>query len=136
MVYFCLIYYFRFMPRLILKNLWGVHNHMMSVLKNFEHHKCCSLFCRNWSCSRCSLNNCFILINWWHEMEWIFQGRVLSVFTVWSNLTEVRYCLYTELLNSLQTMIYMLYKLTNTYFVSLIKLFCEVDLVVLCSNCC
>ena len=69
-------------------------------------------------------------------MELILQGRLLYVFTVWSNFTEVRYCLYTELLNSLQTMIYMLYKLTNTYFVSLIKLFCEVDLDVLCSNHC
>ena len=31
-------------------------------------------------------------------MEWILQGRLLSVFTVWSNFTEVRYCIYTELI--------------------------------------
>ena len=67
-------------------------------------------------------------------MEWILQGRLLSVFTVLSNFTEVRYYLYTELLNSLQTMIYVLYKLFETYFASLIKLSGDVNHVVLCGN--
>ena len=94
---------------------------MKSVLKNFELHKCCSLSYRIQSCSMYYLNKCC---------------RMLSVLPVLSNFVAFKCWLYSELLISLQIMFDMLYKLFETYFVSLIKLSGDVNHVVLCSHRC
>ena len=71
-------------------------------------------------------------------MKWNEFYRVdLSLYLLFEVIFfEFKYCLCTELLISLQIMFDMLYKLFETYFVSLIKLSCDVNHVVLCSHRC
>ena len=69
----------------------------------------------------------------WHEIYRIDCSLYLLFEVIFA---EFKYCLCTELLISLQIMFDMLYKLFETYFVSLIKLSCDVNHVVLCSHRC
>ena len=127
-------------PVLCLNKFWKIYGTFLSIWsmfrKKFELHKCCRLFCRIQSCSRCCLSKCFILNNWLHEVVCNLQDRLLSILHVWSNFSEFKCYLCAELFISYQTMIYLLYELTKTYFVKIIKLSCEVNHVVLCSKTC
>ena len=71
-------------------------------------------------------------------MKWNEFYRVdYSMYVLFEVIfSEFKYYLCTELLISLQIMFDMLYKLFETYFVSLIKLSCDVNHVVLCSHRC
>ena len=82
---------------------------------------------------------CIIVSFWlngcmkWHEFYRVDYSMYIQFEVIFS---EFKYYLCTELLISLQIMFDMLYKLFETYFVSLIKLSCDVNHVILCSHRC
>ena len=131
MVYCCLIYYFS----LCLDKFWKIYEVFIIIWSLFG--KMLS-FISIVVCSiefNLALSTIWIIVLFWLN-GWILQGRLLYVHPVWNNFAEFRCCLCIELLNSLPTMIYMLYKLNETYFVSIIKLPCDVNHVVLWSKKC
>ena len=69
----------------------------------------------------------------WHEFYRVDYSMYILFEVIFS---EFKYYLCTELLISLQIMFDMLYKIFETYFVSLMKLSCDVNQVVLCSHKC
>ena len=69
----------------------------------------------------------------WHEFYRVDYSMYILFEVIFA---EIKYCLCIELLISLPIMFDMLYKLFETYFVSSIKLSCDVNHVVLCSHKC
>ena len=136
MVYFCLIYYFGVCLDKFWKNyevfiiIWSLFWKMLSfisvVVCPIEFNLALSTI---WIIVLFWLNGCMK----WHEFYRVDYSMYI-LFEV--SFAEFKYCLCTELLISLQIMFDMLYKLFETYFVSLIKLSCDVNHVVLCSHRC